>query len=210
MNLTVRKAAASAASALTMAGGLAVVGTTVTAAPASAGTPCSESSAGKTRKVFGRGAHQFVLTEAYRVEVPRGGGYSEAVKFSRTVTKTNSVKLSAEVSTKFSAGIFAEAEAKFGGEYGHVNTKTELSETTKTWTFGSPGVYYVARGLETFKIPVTLQRCRRPSVGSPEGTFEWISYAGGNVTGWGRVDGAARCNGSYSGDFRAFVKARRC
>lgn len=209
MNL--RSLVAQGTVALLLASGAAVVTTAVTAAPADAAGTCTRAQAGKTRVVFGGVRRTYILADAKRIEVARGTTGSRSVTFGSQKSKTNQVKVSASASAEFKAGIFGKAEVTVGGEWGRATTtSTHYSETT-TWNFNRPGVYYVSRGFETFRISYSAQRCRRPNIGAGPNEFSWIQYNSGKVFGFGTVDGTVRCGDSYgAGSYRAFVKARRC
>jgi hypothetical protein len=182
----------------------------VSAPSAHAGT-CSADKAGKTRKLYTNVNRAFTMTEAYRVEVSRGTEFHDTVTWQITQTRQNSVKMNAEVSTSVKAGIFGGAEVKVGGEFGTHNTKSIHYAQSQSWDITKPGVYYIARGFETFSTKITMQRCRRPHIGAGPNDYSWITYNYGTVKGFGKVVAATRCADSYpAGTFRRFVKAKRC
>jgi hypothetical protein len=183
--------------------------TAVTAPAAQAATSCSADKAGKTRKVYSNVTRGYILTEALLVEVARGTEFHDNITWTVGATRTNSVKMSSEISTSVKAGIFGGAEVKVGGEFGTASTKSVHVAQSQTWDITKPGKYFIARGFQKFAVNVAMQRCKRMHFDSDH--YVWSTYNSGTVRGYGKAVGTVRCADSYPrGSFRRFVKVRRC
>ena len=192
-----------------LASGGSVVALTTFAAPADASGLCSKARAGDTRKVYFNSKHYFSITERKRIEVARGTEFHDSVSWSQTESHTNSVKTSGEVSASVKVGIFGGAEAKIGRDYGHDDTRSTYRASSEQWDITQPGVYYLARGFDQFRIDVALQRCRRPNISDP--SYVWMTYNSGSVAGFSKVVGSIRCSDSYrAGTFSRQVKNSSC
>lgn len=201
-----------ALAATLVASGLSVVSYATVAPSANAVSgACKKAQAGKVRYLYSSGKKTFRITEQKRVEISKGSDFSSEVSWTQTESHTNSVKLSSEVSVSVKAGIFGGAEAKVGGEYGKENTTSVQREERQTWHLSAPGNWYIARGFQTFKIGVTLQRCRRPNIGAEPNEYAWMTYSSGTVKGFSTVEGSIKCNlKPGTGTFRYFVKKQYC
>lgn len=210
--MKLRSLLARGTAAVLLASGVAVAGSTLTSAPASAASgACRPSQAGDVRTVWGKVQRSFILTDAERYEIARGTSAQRRVTFSTTRSRTNQVTASVEASAEFGNKLFAKAEVKVGVEYGHARTTSTHQSRTDVVNFDRPGNYYAAQGFEFFKVTWANQRCVRPHIGADRDEYIWKTSNNGRIAGFDTVTGTVRCGDSYGAStFRRFVSDRRC
>ncbi len=154
------------------------------ASPAQATEGCSAGDEGKYKKNVGSASYHWLIPEPQHDIEENYSGKTEELTFrlDRGRSATDSVKVNAEVSGSFKAGIFGDLEAKAGTELGHVGQESEFTSVTRTFELKSGDTYHFAGGSGFWRAHAVVYRCQKGNAGGD--FYEWVKIGEGPVTGF--------------------------